>query len=321
MRPARIDIHAHFVPEFYRQALVEAGHSQPDGIKAIPDWSEQSALALMDELNIKTTVLSISSPGVHFGDPTAAAELARRVNDEGARICAAHPGRFGLFAIVPAPEIEASVAELRYALDTLHANGIVIETNSHGVYLGDPRLEPLYAELNQRRSTLFIHPTTPCGQDLALGYPKPMLEFMFDSTRAVANMILSGVLERYPDMTVIMPHAGAALPVLANRIELLLPLLTQPGQSAPPSVRAALGKLHFDLAGAPVPELLEALMQVTDVDNIHYGSDYPFTPAHACVALADRIDQTPLFDGANLDKVLTGNSEKLIAIAKLSTPR
>jgi 6-methylsalicylate decarboxylase len=314
VRAPRIDIHSHFVPDFYRQALIDAGHSRPDGIKAIPEWSEQSALTLMDELSIETAVLSISSPGVHFGDAGAAAELARRVNDEGARICTAHPGRFRLFASILAPEIDASVAELRYVLDTLHADGIVLETNSRGVYLGHESLEPLYAELHQRQSILFIHPTTPCGQDLALGYPKPMLEFMFDSTRAVTNMILSGVLNRYPDMKVIMPHAGAALSILANRIELLLPLLTPPGQPTPPSVRAALRRLHFDLAGAPVPELLGALIRVADIGNIHYGSDFPFTPAHACVELADRIDQTSLLDNATLDSVLIDNSRQLLAV-------
>lgn len=312
MRAPRIDIHSHFVPDFYRQALLDAGHSRPDGIKAIPEWSARSALALMDELNIRTSVLSISSPGVHFGDPRAAAELARHVNDEGARICATYPGRFGLFASVLAPEIDASVTALRRALDTQHAHGIVLETNSHGMYLGNEALEPLYAELHQRQSILFIHPTTPCGEDLALGYPKPMLEFMFDTTRSVTNMILSGILERYPDMKVIVPHAGAALSVLANRIELLLPLLTPPGQPALPSVRSALAQLHFDLAGAPIAELLGALMQVADIGKIHYGSDFPFTPAAACVALSDRIDETPMLDDATKMRVLAENSRELL---------
>ncbi|MBX5489468.1 MAG: amidohydrolase [Mycolicibacterium hassiacum] len=312
MRPARIDVHAHFLPDFYRQAMLDAGYSEPDGIRAIPPWDETSALALMDELNIETAILSISSPGVHFGDAGAAARLARRVNDEAARIREAHPGRFGLFASLPVPDVDAAVEELRYALDTLGANGVVLESNSRGVYLGDPMLEPLYAELNARRSTLFIHPTTPCGTDLSFGYPKPLLEFMFDSTRAVTHMILSGVLDRYPEMTVIMPHAGAALPVLAARIELLMPLLASPDRAGPPDIRGALRKLHFDLAGAPVPELLGALLQVTGIENIHYGSDYPYTPAHACLELADRIDRTPLLDDDALTRVLTTNSRKLL---------
>ncbi|AMO63943.1 putative hydrolase [Mycolicibacterium phlei] len=312
MRAPRIDVHAHFIPEFYREALLEAGHSQPDGINAIPPWDEASALALMDELNIETAVLSISSPGVHFGDSAAAATLARRVNEEGARLRQDHPGRFGQFASLPVPDIDAAVAELRYALDTLGADGVVLETNIHGVYLGDPLLEPLYAELNARRSTLFIHPTSPCGTDLSLGYPKPLLEFMFDSTRAVTNMILSGVLDRYPDMAVIMPHAGAALPVLAARVELLMPLLASPDRSAPPDIRAALRRLHFDLAGAPVPELLGALLQVTGIENIHYGSDFPFTPAPVCADLAERIDRTPLLDDDARARVLTTNSRELL---------
>jgi predicted TIM-barrel fold metal-dependent hydrolase len=312
MRPPRIDVHAHFIPDFYRRALLDAGHAQPDGIRAIPPWDETSALALMDDLNIETAVLSISSPGVHFGDPAAAAALARRVNDEGARIREAHPGRFGLFASLPVPDIDAAVEESRYALDTLGADGVVLESNNHGVYLGDLLLDPLYAELNERHSTLFIHPTTPCGTDLSFGYPKPLLEFMFDSTRAVTHMILSGVLDRYPEMTVIMPHAGAALPVLASRIELLVPLLASPDRSTPPDVRAALRRLHFDLAGAPVPELLGALLQVTGIENLHYGSDYPFTPASACLELADLIDRTPLFDHDALTRVLTTNSRELL---------
>jgi hypothetical protein len=88
----------------------------------------------MDDLNVQTAVLPIS---LHFGDASAAAELARRVNDEGTRIRAAHPGRFGLFASTPVRDVDASIAELRYALDALRANGIVLETNNHGVYLGD----------------------------------------------------------------------------------------------------------------------------------------------------------------------------------------
>jgi predicted TIM-barrel fold metal-dependent hydrolase len=117
---------------------------------------------------------------------------------------------------------------------------------------------------------------------MALGYPRPMLEFMFETTRTVTNMVLSGVFERYPDINVIVPQAGATLPVLAGRIELLLPMLSAPGVVQPPSLRSALRRLHFDLAGAPVPELLGALLQVADHDKIHYGSDWPFTHTLVC---------------------------------------
>jgi len=307
-----VDIHSHFVPDFYRTALIDAGHDHPDGIKGIPEWNQRLALDSMDRLDIDVAMLSISSPGVHFGDDAKAAELARAVNEEAARLKEANPDRFGFFASLPLPDIDASIAEARFALDELHADGIVLETNHHGMYLGDERLEAVYAEVSARSSVIFIHPTSaPGAEHLALGYPRPMLEFMFETTRSVTNMILSGVLERHRDARVVVPHAGAALSVLANRIELLLPLLTPPGGHVPPSMREALRYLHFDLAGAPVDELLTALLSVADPDNIHYGSDYPFTPADACVGLKKKLDGTSTLDGGLRQRILSENSLRL----------
>jgi 6-methylsalicylate decarboxylase len=312
----RIDVHAHFVPPFYREALVAAGITRPDGIRAIPPWTEDEALATMDRLRVTRSYLSISSPGVHFGDDAAAAELARRCNDEAAGLAARHPARFGWFASVALPDVDAAVREAERALDRLGADGIVVETHAHGQYLGDPALEPLYAAVAARRVPVFVHPTTPFrAEHLALGRPRPMLEFLFDTTRSITDLVLSGVLERHPDLRVIVPHAGAALPVLANRIELLLPLLSE-GGGTPPSVREALRALHFDLAGAPVPELLDALLAVADPGRIHYGSDYPFTPPDSCVALAERIDTTDRLDPALRERICSTNAEALFARAR-----
>lgn len=308
----RIDVHAHFIPAFYRQALIEAGLSKPDGIRAIPEWDEAVMLSLMDRLGVATAMLSISSPGVHFGDDTKARALSRRVNEEARRLVNAHPGRFGFFASVPLPDVQGALEEVAYALDTLQADGLAFETNQHGLYLGDSRLEPLYAELDRRHAVVFVHPTSPacdCSARLRESYPQPMLEFIFDTTRSISDMVLSGVLKRYPNIRVIVPHAGAALPMLTERIELLLPLLGQGGDAV--SMRAAMRTLHFDLAGAPVPEMLGALLQVADPSHIHYGSDYPFTPADTCDALLRKIESTPLLDQAMRLRVLRDNSRTL----------
>jgi 6-methylsalicylate decarboxylase len=319
----RIDVHCHFIPNFYRAELEAHGLHRPDGIASMPGWSAAGALATMDRLGVETAFLSISSPGVHFGQDRAARTLARRVNEEGARLSKRHKGRFGFFASTPLPDSEGAVLEARYALDELGADGVILETNFHGLYLGNERLDPLYAELNARRAVVFIHPTSPhcpcCGHDrqdeavneVALGYPRPMLEFMFETTRTVTNMVLSGVLGRYPDIKVIVPHAGAALPILAGRVELLLPMLTAPGTARPPSLRAALGKMHFDLAGAPVPELLGALLHLADPERIHYGSDFPFTPTHICETLLAQLNETPLLNEDLKQRVMSDNARRL----------
>ncbi|WP_432854313.1 amidohydrolase family protein [Amycolatopsis sp. CA-161197] len=310
---SRIDVHAHFVPGFYREALVAAGHARPDGIKAIPEWSAEEALETMDRLRVSRSYLSISSPGVHFGDDAAAAGLARRCNEEAAELAARYPGRFGWFASVPLPDVDAAVAEAHHSLGRLGADGIVLETNAHGQYLGNPALEPLYALAAERRVPVFVHPTTPYeAGHLALGYPRPMLEFLFETTRSITDLVLSDVLRRHEDLRVIVPHAGAALPILANRIELLLPLLAE-GGGTPPSMRDALRALHFDLAGAPVREMLDALLSVADPDRIHYGSDYPFTPPDACARLAERLDTTDQLDGPLRAKIDSANAEALFS--------
>jgi hypothetical protein len=131
-------------------------------------------------------------PGVHFGDDVKARALARRVNEEGARLCEAHGKRFGFFASLPLPDLEGAVAEACYALDVLEADGVVLKTSHHGIYLGDDRLSVLFDELNRRKAVIFIHPTSPacsCCSGIEGKYPKPMLEFIFETTRSVVDMV------------------------------------------------------------------------------------------------------------------------------------
>lgn len=314
MNGSRIDVHAHFVPDAYRAALMRAGLAHADGMPRIPEWNETAALAAMNALDVRTAILSISSPGVHFGDDAAARRLARTVNDEGAHLVAAHPGRFGLFASVPLPDVSAAVSEAAYALDTLGADGIVVQTNNHGIYLGDERLTPLYAALDERSSVLFIHPTSPscdgCA-DLALGYPAPMLEFMFETTRSVTDLLLAGMTMRYPHMRVVVPHAGAAIAVLAARIKLLASTRPRTAGTAP-WLRDELRKLYYDLAGVPVPEQLGALLQIADPNHLLYGSDWPWTPLPIARELARELDETDLLSSTQRDRVMMTNAIDLL---------
>lgn len=157
----RIDVHAHYVPENYRSALVAAGHAKPSGMPGIPAWSVELALATMDRLEIETALLSISAPGVHFGDDAAARALARFVNEEGAQAVSAHPRRFGLFAVLPLPDVDGALKEIDHAVDALHVDGVVMESDDHGTYLGDARFDPVFAELDRRDAAISIHPANP----------------------------------------------------------------------------------------------------------------------------------------------------------------
>jgi len=302
----RIDVHAHYLPEKYRSALAEAGHVKPSGMPGIPGWSAEQHLGMMDRLGIETSVLSISAPGLHFGDDAQARGLARYCNEEGARAAHAYPRRFGLFASLPLPDVDGAMKELAFAFDDLHADGVVLESNFNGVYLGDRRLDPVFAELNRRGARIFIHPTNPdcpcCagkppGREAAslppIGYPFPMIEFMFETTRAVFNLILSGTLARFPAIKVIVPHAGAVVPVLADRVAGLSPALGLPQKLDVAAFFETLRGLYYDLAGFPLPRQLLPLLEIADPKRLLYGSDWPYTPEPLVAALAANLDASP----------------------------
>ena len=178
----KIDVHAHYLPRPYRAALLAAGHDQPDGFPQMPAWSAEEHVDAMDRLGIATSLLSISSPGVYFGDETAARDLAREMNEIGRRAVVDHPGRFGLFASLPLPDVDAAVAEIAYCCDHLDVDGFALLTNVGGTYLGDAVVRAGLPGVEPPRRRVFIHPTSPaCWEHTSLGRPRPMLEFFFDT--------------------------------------------------------------------------------------------------------------------------------------------
>jgi predicted TIM-barrel fold metal-dependent hydrolase len=289
-----IDFHAHYVPDFYRDAALAAGHEHPDGMPGIPPWSPAEALAMMDRQGIAAAVVSISSPGVHFGDDGQARTLARQVNEYGAGLVADHPDRFALLASLPLPDVAGAVDEIAFAYDTLDVDGIVIETNVDGIYLGDERLAPVWDALNARDALVVLHPTSPPGWELvARGRPRPMLEFPIDTARAVADLLLSGALERHPRLTVVVPHAGGVLPAVADRVATFAMLLPE-AQGL--DVAGQLRRLYFDLAGMPLPHQLPSLLALAGTDRLLYGSDWPFTPEPLVAHLSSALESTTLLD-------------------------
>lgn len=317
-----VDVHAHFVTDAYVAAARAAGHLRPDGMPAWATWSVDEHLGLMAAAGIGTAVLSISSPGTHFGDDAAARELTREVNVFGAALRTAHPGRFGHFASLPLPDVDGALAEAAYALDTLGSDGVTVETNAGGRYLGDPGNEPLWAELDRRAAVVFVHPTSPPGHDaVALGRPRPLLEFVFDTTRAASDLAFTGVLTRHPNIRWILTHCGGALPVVADRMELFHGLFGE-GAGAP-TVRDQLRLLWYDMAGTPFPRQVPALVELVGDTRLLYGSDYCWTPAPAALAQVASVDAADPEDGDSWRARTTRNARVLLPgllRARPSTP-
>ncbi|MEU4193195.1 amidohydrolase family protein [Kribbella sp. NPDC026611] len=214
-----IDLHAHFVLPEHVAAAERAGHLRPDGMPGWPEWSAVRHMEAMDAAGIAKAMLSVPSPGVHFGDDFRARVLARRMNEAAAGVVADHPERFGFFASLPLPDAEAALAEVDHAYDVLGAAGVILLSNVGGLYPGEPSWEPLWRGLNARSATVLLHPTSPPQwRQVALDRPRAMLEFPFDTARAVTDLALSGVLARHPDLSV-FPVCGEILPTLAERVD------------------------------------------------------------------------------------------------------
>ncbi|MET7508467.1 amidohydrolase family protein [Streptomyces albidoflavus] len=307
-----IDVHAHFVTPSYVRAATEAGHTHPDGMPGYPTWSPGEHLALMDATGIRTSLLSLSSPGTHFGDDRAARALSREMNEYVAGVVRDHPGRFGHFATLPLPDVEGALTEAAYALDVLGSDGVAVLSNAHGTYLGDERFAPLWEELDRRGALVFVHPTSPrCHEAVSAGRPRPMLEFLFDSTRTAADLVLQGVFTRHRAIRWVFTHGAGTLPLLADRIELFRTAFHDSGPATPP-VPEQLRGLWFDMAGTPFPRQIPALDAAFGTGRLLYGSDYCWTPAAAATAQIATVDTAPRPGGDTWRALTTRNALRLL---------
>jgi predicted TIM-barrel fold metal-dependent hydrolase len=276
--PRRIDVHFHVIPEFYRDAVYAAGSGPAIG--RYPDWSPELALELMDRSGIELAITSLAQPGVQFAAASAARTLARRCNDYAAELCARWPRRFGAFALVPMHDIGDAVAELRHCRETLGFAGACLFASYGEKFLGDPCFDPVLEALDADGAAVFIHPAYhPSSRSLDLPWPGFMMEYLFDTTRAAANLLLSGALDRFPRIRFILAHAGGVLPYFAWRLSVAPMIDPRLPQWPRERILAGLGRFWYDIALSPGPGTMGALAQIAAPERILYGSDWPFANA------------------------------------------
>lgn len=296
-------MHHHMLPSFYF----------PNG-----RWEPEKSVETMDQFGTETAMLSFVVPGqVIYDGSEKARSLARRANDYGAKLVSDHPKRFGLFACLPFRDVDASLKEIEYAFDTLHCDGIVLMTNTGDKWPGDPLFAPVFDELNRRKSPIFFHPTTAnCCKDLVPGVAESVLEYDFDTTRAVTSLLFSGTLARCRNVRWIINHSGAAIPTLAGRIKDRVPGVTSnsgkgptEGKSprTPDGVFFELKRLYYECAHATYPAPMAALRAFAPVTQYLFGTDYPVEPYETTVNELPNLHLPPDVEYA-LDR---GNAERL----------
>lgn len=289
----------------------------------------------MEDNKISLSVLSITSPGTHLtpGDDEHAAEMTRQTNEELAGICASHPDKFRFFASLPLPCVQESIEEIKYAMGTLGAVGFTVMSNSNTVYLGDPVLEPVFAELNRHKATVFMHPTScnimhESDSDMITvkpldPIPRSMIEFSFDETRTVASLLLNDTLVRYPNVTMIMSHCGGTLPPMIDRIGIFGKFLGAPDDQTDLYKRILRERFFFDMAGFPFPEQIHGLVRLLGGERaasnrILYGSDFPYTNASLVGDLCSNMDREfkKLFHFWQRNNINLCNAKKLFGLSE-----
>ena len=274
-----IDVHHHIVPPFFlaenRDRIVAAGGGRIN--PAYLTWTPEQALAAMDKNGVATAVLSLSVSAFWYGDRQAAVRMARRVNEYAADLVRSHTGRFGLFAIIPLPDTVASLREIEYAYGVLNANGIGLATSYDDKWLGHPDYQPVFEELNRRKSVVFVHPTTPlCCRTLLPDVSPILIETPQDTARAVTNLLFTGTFAKFRDIRFIFTHAGGNVPMLLGRMHQYGP--KNIAEKAPNGIEYELKRHYYDIAGTAYRPAIAALTSLVPTTQILFGSDNPFVP-------------------------------------------
>lgn len=279
-------------PGFYRDALRQAGLLPTSGARV--EWTPEIALENMDAHGIAAAIVSVSFPGVHFGEDRAARALARRCNELAAGLRERWPGRFGGFAVLPLPDMEGSLAELEFALDELQLDGVILLASYAGKFLGDAAFEPLLRELERRGAAVLVHPGMHAtSRALELSWPGFMLEFVIDTSRAAINLLFSGALERFANIRFILAHGGGVIPYISWRLSvapIISPLVPQWPQER---IFAGLRSFWYDTALCATRHALPALMETAAPERILFGSDWPYAPAKITALSIQGLKEAP----------------------------
>jgi 6-methylsalicylate decarboxylase len=305
-----IDVHHHILPDIFYKATNDA-HNPVGGILPAP-WSKESTLSYMDDAGIDVAITSISTPGVHMGDDAAASDLAQRVNELSAELILERPDRFGGFAALPLPDVDGALHALEYGLDVLQLDGVILFSNARGIYLGDARFRPLFDELERRKTVVFVHPTaSPDAAARSLGLPDSLIDFTADTTRAVAQLHYNNTFVRTPNVKYIFSHAGGTIPYLATRFSIVDEMNVIPGADERGSAADTLRRLYWDTALSWKPPIMRMLRSVVGLDQVLFGSDYPYLRRDLAVRCRGEVEKSPELSREEGAAVLSGNALKL----------
>jgi 6-methylsalicylate decarboxylase len=260
-------------------------------------------------------MLSITTPGIWFADNEEARILARECNEYAARLASQHPARFGVFAALPLPDVDASLKEIAYAFDVLRVDGVGLLTSFGDRWLGDPAFAPVLQELNRRKAIVYTHPTVAnCCRNIQPEVHYSIIELATDTSRAIASILFTGAAARHPDIKFIFSHAGGTMPFIYQRLarypvtDRALGLGQDIEGKVPGGVLPALRAFYYDTAQAAHPMAMGSLTKLIPISQVLFGTDFPFGTAAGHVKGLGDCELSP----ADLQAIYRGNATRLM---------
>ena len=306
-----IDVHQHIVSDIFRSLLNSKGISGGAG-EEFAKWSPGQAIDAMNQYGIRASVLSYTISGIDISDMEFLKKLCRESNEALAKVISDNPKKFGGFAFLPLPDVDATLEEIEYSLDTLKLDGVGMHSNMGGVYPGDVLFDPVFDELNRRKAVIHLHPTdTPEHNVRSLRWPPYIIEFIFETCRAAANLVYSGTMDRYADLSIILSHAGGAVPYLAWRLwtgEFTIPDFKE---RCPSGTFDCLKRFYYDTAMAANAAVFGSLRETVDLEQVLFGTDYPYMPEIAIGLYLDELGKYSGYTNDQLNGILKSNAERL----------
>jgi predicted TIM-barrel fold metal-dependent hydrolase len=311
-----IDVHAHYTPKVYADAMLRiAGQSRPPSWARLPhtDAAEQidTRLRFMDEAGVQLQVLSHGIMAPYARTEPDAAAVARLTNDAYAELVRRCPGRFAAFVSLPLPHIDAALAEMARGLDELGMVGVAMNCSVFERSTAEGEFEPLYAEMDRRGTALYFH---PC----ASGICSPMVidynlqaaagTSMEDSVIAL-HLILKQIPLRYPRIKIIISHLGGLMPMLLQRMDHQMPLK---GLAEPPSVTAR--RLYYDTVGHGSQAALLCAWKAFGAEHLVPGSDWPVLLGHETYKQTFDYVRDCGLPEADVDQILKKNAPALLGL-------
>jgi predicted TIM-barrel fold metal-dependent hydrolase len=320
-RTARVDVHHHFTAPAWIAWAESQGLTKRDKLPWWAHWDLNTTLTVMDKAGIRTSVMTAAMPGRPAQDPKQRKEGVHVALQAMTEPVQDHPKRFAFFTPVFLDDMELSAWSVSKGLDELGAVGVSTRTSMGGQFLGAESQASLLAQLNERSAVISTHPMEVPGSGPAEatvpGLPPFMCDFLLDTTRAAINLILTGTLDRYPNLSFILPHGGGFLPYIATRLELFAHMLTPKIDSA--RVRDYLHRFYYDTAAPMSPSATPTLISTVDPSRILYGTDWPPTPATVITdVVAPALDNDPAVSDSQRRGINRDNALRLMpALARL----